>query len=132
MNRDKGAYMNYVCPYCWNTLDKCSCSLFPPYSLVFVDKNIQEHIRILNNKGYCTSGCCEGHTEVCISTYITFCDEYFGEDLVLPEGFFYNKKKRMVYHGYKVNQLTSKEFEMEKRKKLTALLRWCKGLPIHI
>ena len=83
MNKNKEAYTNYVCPYCWNTLDKCTCELFPPYHLILIDRNIQEHVRLLNEKGYRTMACCEGHRMRCINTYITFADDYFKAKMYL-------------------------------------------------
>lgn len=129
MKRNKDAYSNYVCPHCWNKLLECTCRFFPPYSLVFIDKNIQECIKILNNKRYCTVGCCEGHREVCISTYIAFAESYdINDTLPVPEGFKYNKNKRMVYFDYSP-RLSDKEMENLKKEKLKVLLEWCKNLP---
>ena len=127
MRKSKAAYMNYVCPHCWHTLNNCTCDLFPPYHLVFIDKNIQEHVRILNNKGYRTVGCCEGHRKVCINTYITFANDYFG-DTSAPEGFKYNKKRKTVAYAYST-RLTKEDMEKIKEVKLEALLEWCKSLP---
>lgn len=129
MERNKEAYLNYVCPYCWNTLDECICELFPPYHLLLIDHGMQEHIRILNNKGYRTTGCCEGHMDVCVSTYIAFAQEYFDDDTVLPEGFVYNKKRRMLCHKYKVRRLSQEALENEKSEYIEKLLLWCKNLP---
>lgn len=42
MERNKEAYLNYVCPYCWNTLDECICELFPPYHLLLIDHGMQD------------------------------------------------------------------------------------------
>lgn len=125
MKKNKDSYINYVCPYCWNTLDNCVCDIFPPYHLVFIDKNIQKHIQILNNKGYRTTGCCEGHMEVCISTYITFANSDFEN---IPEGFKYDKKRRMIHYNYST-RLTEKKMEEMKKEKLDALLKWCESLP---
>lgn len=127
MKKNKEVYMNFVCPYCWYTLDKCICKLFPPYHTIFIDKNIQEHIRILNKKKYYTTGCCEGHREVCINTYIAFADDYF-KDIGTPEGFKYDKKRRMITYTYSM-KLSEEEMEELKKKKLTVLLEWCKSLP---
>lgn len=129
MERNKEAYLNYVCPYCWNTLDECICDIFPPYHLEFIDRCVQEHIRILNNKGYYTTGCCEGHMEVCVNTYIAFAQEYFDDNMTLPAGFNYNKKRRMIHHEYKAKQLSQKAFEKEKSEHIERLLLWCKNLP---
>lgn len=127
MRKSKVAYMNYICPYCWHTLNNCTCSLFPPYHLIFIDKNIQEHVRILNEKGYRTIGCCEGHDKGCVNTYIAFAKDYFN-DADVPEGFVYNKRRRMVTCSYST-KLTKKDMEDIKKKKLESLLEWCNGLP---
>ena len=127
MRKSKAAYMNYVCPYCMHTLNNCTCDLFPPYNLIFIDKNIQEHIRILNEKGYRTTGCCEGHDKVCINTYIAFVKDYFN-DTNIPEGFRYNKKRKMVTYTYST-RLTKENMEKLKKEKLETLLEWCKNLP---
>ena len=127
MRKNKEAYNNYVCPYCWYTLNKCICDLFPPYHLIFIDKNIQEHIRILNEKGYHTTGCCEGHRERCINTYISFPKDYFKE-LSTPEGFKYDKKRRTITYTYSTN-LSEKEMEILKAEKLAVLLQWINSLP---
>lgn len=127
MKKSKEVYVNYVCPYCWHTVDNCTCDLFPPYHLVFIDRNIQEHIRILNEKGYFTTYCCEGHKNVCFNTYITFTRNYF-ENMDKPEGFKYDKKKRMISYSYST-KLTEEEMEEIKKVKLESLLEWCKSLP---
>ena len=127
MRKSKAAYMNYVCPYCWYTLNNCACDLFPPYHLIFIDKNIQEHIRILNKKGYHTTACCEGHINVCINTYIAFANNYF-DDTETPEGFKYNKKRRIVSYTYST-KLTKEQMEEIKKEKLEILLDWCNKLP---
>lgn len=127
MKKDKDAYINFVCPHCWNTLDNCICELFPPYYLIFIDRNIQEHIRILNKKKYLTTGCCEGHREVCISTYITFANDYLRE-IDMPKGFRYDKKRRMIAHTYST-KLSEEKMEEFKKENLETLLEWCKSLP---
>lgn len=127
MEKNKKAYINYVCPYCWNTLDNCTCELFPPYHLVFIDRNIQEHIRILNEKGYRTIGCCEGHKTICINTYIAFPEDYFKETDI-AKGFKYDKKRRIISYTYS-QKLTEEKMEKLKAEKLKILLDWIKSLP---
>lgn len=127
MRKNKEAYMNFVCPYCWYTLDNCICDLFPPYHLIFIDRNIQEHIRLLNEKGYRTMGCCEGHREVCINTYITFPEDYF-KGIDTPEGFKYDRKRRTIAYTYSM-KLTEEKMEELKAEKLAVLLEWIKNLP---
>lgn len=129
LKRNKAAYENYVCPECFNTIDRCTCELFPPYHLIFIDKNIQEHIRILNNKGYRTMYCCEGHN-TSSNTYISFAADCIDENNV-PEGFKYDKKNRIIEYLYS-SKLSIEEFEERKREKLTKLLEWCKSLPLKI
>lgn len=127
MERNKDAYMNYICPYCWNTLDDCTCELFPPYHLILIDRNIQKHIRVLNEKGYRTTACCEGHRDVCINTYIAFANSYF-KDVEAPEGFEYDKNRRIVTYTYST-KLTDEAMEELKKEKLEALFKWCESLP---
>lgn len=127
MRKSKAAYINYVCPYCWNTLNKCTCDLFPPYHLIFIDEGIQEHVRMLNEKGYCTTGSCEGHRKVCISTYISFSRDYF-EDIGIPDGFKYDKKKKMILYAYST-RLSKEDMKELKKEKLEILLKWCRSLP---
>ena len=127
MRKNKEAYMNYVCPYCWNSLNKCSCDLFPPYHLILIDRNIQEHIRVLNGKGYRTTGCCEGHMEICTNTYIAFANNYF-DHISVPEGFKYDKKRKTISYVYS-NKITKEEMEELKKEKLITLLEWCHSLP---
>ena len=127
MEKNTDVYINYVCPYCMNTLDNCTCSLFPPYHLIFIDRNIQEHIRVLNEKGYRTTACCEGHMDVCINTYVSFADNYF-KSTGTPDGFKYDKKRRMVTYTYST-KLKEEEMEELKKEKLKILLEWCKSLP---
>lgn len=127
MEKSKDAYINYVCPYCWNTIDYCACDLFPPYHLILIDRNMQEHIRILNEKGYRTMACCEGHKEVCISTYISFADNYFRK-ISIPEGFKYDTKRRIISCVYPP-KLSEEKMEELKKENLAILLEWCKNLP---
>ena len=126
MNKNKEAYDNYVCPYCLYTLDNCTCELFPPYHLIHIDKNIQEHIRILNEKGYRTMYCCEGHNRGS-NTYIAFSQNYFKE-ISTPKGFKYNRKRATITYTYSM-KLTKEKVEELKAKKLAVLLEWIKSLP---
>ena len=127
MKKNKTAYNNYVCPYCWNTLNNCTCKLFPPYHLIFIDKNIQEHIRILNEKGYRTTACCEGHRTKCINTYISFSEDYFN-NIGTPEGFKYDKKRKTITYTYSM-KLSEEKMEELKSEKLLILSEWIKNLP---
>lgn len=132
--KDKSMYDNYVCPYCFYTLDKCTCENYPHYSIIWVDKGIQEIIRILNEKGYDTQYCCESH-EPMDKIYIMFRGRYgFGETLPMPKGFKYIKSNNMMEYKYGIDNKTRKkmsmeEFETEKHLYLESLLAWAKALP---
>lgn len=128
MRKNLKAYRSYVCPNCFHQLNKCTCKIFPPYSLLFIDELIQEHIRILNEKGYRTNGCCESHYNgVCICIYISFGRDSFDS---VPEGFYFNKRRQMIIHDYKAyKNYTRDQFEKEKMVYLAVLLDWVKSLP---
>ena len=127
MKRDKEIYLNYVCPNCWFTLDRCTCDVFPPQHLIHIDNGIQEHIRILNNKGYYTMYCCEGHSAGS-NTYISFGSTYFQDTTTTPKGFKYDKKNNSISYFYST-KLSIEEVEKTKEEKLSSLLQWCKDLP---
>lgn len=131
MEKSFNSYINFVCPHCFNTLDECTCEYFPPHQLIFIDRGIQEHIRILNQKGYCTTGCCESHYGGnCISLYVTFCMDYgFNKNIAIPEGFKYLKKKNGICYDIS-KKLSKEEAEKLKADKLEVLLEWCKSLPV--
>lgn len=126
--RNKDIYDNYVCPNCFYTMDKCVCEVYPAYSATWIDKGIQEHIRILNEKNYLTSYSCESHSNK-DSIYISFYGDYgIGENVSVPDGFKYVKRRKTMEYNYK-NNISMKEFEREKEKALGILLEWCKSLP---
>lgn len=129
MRKSKAAYMNYVCGICFHKLHECTCN-FVPSELIMIDEGIQDCVRILNDKGYTTNGCCEGHYANRGSvTYISFIMRF--EDLIeagLPEGFKWEKRKNIIAHYYK-NIESRREFMIEKRKALDSLLEWCARLP---
>lgn len=132
--RDKSIYDNYVCPKCFYTMDKCECKIFPHYSITWIDKGIQEIIRILNSKGYMTQYSCESHTPQ-DNLYIAFYYGYgFGKTLPAPEGFKIKSSGRTIEHLYGKDsrarkKMTAEEFEAEKKECLDNLLEWAKALP---
>ena len=123
MRKSKSAYMNYVCPKCFHKLHECSCSYFPPWSLLFIDERIQDHVRILNEKGYVTNG--GSNTAICFE--LDYPEIIFS---TMPEGFKYNRAKKAVWHFYDANK-GKKDFETEKTVALIKLLDWCRGLPVN-
>ncbi len=129
--RKMSFYKNYVCPLCWRQLPECTCE-FIPWSLIQIDEGIQEHIRLLNEKGYYTSACCEGHydSDVGIHIYITFRipPNY---DTPLPEGIVCDKYHaiRCSIYKNKNKRYTQEEAEAIKEQKLVELLKWIQSLP---
>lgn len=124
--RDKSFYENYVCPSCFHQIHECTCeSVNPSYNLILIDKGIQEHIRILNEKNYYTKFCCESHSKNDI-LYIMF-SSALDDDVKAPNG-FKKKWKKIIEYSYKKN-ISDEEFENEKKEHLETLLEWCNSLP---
>lgn len=88
----------YVCPFCVREIEDCRCEMYP-YFLMQIDRMILPIVRILNEKGYKTTGCCAGHPdqEEFLSTgiYISF-DKDYDMDEPIPEGMHYFKGKHMI------------------------------------
>ena len=127
MKRTKKVSENYVCPNCWNQVQNCICEYYPPWQLIMVDVNIQEVVRLLNQKGYHTIGCCESHYDGNPILYIAFMTRY---NIGLPDGFTYAKGKTSVDYYFKKDDLKTKEkYEKIKMEKINALLEWAKSLP---
>ena len=124
MDKTFDSYKNYVCPLCFHQLHECTCDAFPPYSLLFIDENIQEHIRVLNGKGFITTGCCEGHyNSYSTEPYIAFGMEY--NFRTLPNGYKWNKKRKMLT-SERIKANNYEEFERKKKEKLDTLIEWVK------
>lgn len=129
MRRNKQAYNNFVCPKCFRQLNKCTCPYFPPWTLIFIDEHIQDQVRILNEKGYVTTGCCEAHFDMPGSwTHVCLQENYPEIVEHLPVNYKYMKGKHAIYFAYPQG-LTEEEHAAMKEKALSVLLDWCKGLP---
>lgn len=118
----------YVCPRCYHRIENCTCEgeRLPDY-LMQIDSEIQEHVRILNKKGYRTSSSCESHNQ---NGNIGLCFVFkhgFGDVLPLPKDFKATKHNAVIYL-YDRN-ITDEEFEKQKKLHLDYLLEWCKDLP---
>lgn len=122
-------YLNFVCPRCYHSLDECKCEGINHW-LLHIDRNLQQHIRILRRKDYRSVSCCESHIDRNSNElYIGFSKDYdFGGALPLPEGFRYQKKHLKLVVSYSKN-LSVEEREAMKQKNLSDLLEWCKNLP---
>lgn len=131
-DKTKDMYENYVCPSCFNKLYECSCEHgFLPYNLLMIDSGIQEHVRVLNQKGYTTLDSCESHNRY-ENMYISFVSDYgFGNTLPLPKGFEKLKKNNAVSIMYG-RGCTDGEFEGKKKEYLNNLLDWCRDLPSRV
>ena len=127
-------YLDYVCEKCFHRPMECTCN-FKPWSLRFIDRGIQEHVRILNEKGYITNGCCESHYKgVCTNINICFIRDYgFGKTLPLPDGFKAMKSHNAIIYEYKnIKKITEEEMNAQKEVQMDKLLEWCRSLPMCI
>ncbi len=121
--RNLKTYRNYVCPYCFNQVNKCTCKEYPPYTLIQIDEGIQKTIRELNKKGYKTRFSCEGHYDYTYNIYIRFWKIY---EFNLPEGFI---KQDGFTIEHKIKELNNEEkFNQEKEKYLDVLEKWVETL----
>lgn len=125
IRRSKNAYNHFVCPNCYNKLNKCTCEHYPPWTLIFIDEGIQDHIRKLNEKGYRTNGCCESHFDGNLNLYISFVTNYNVADA--PTG---NKgRKSRCEIVYPMPKDTKEHFEKTKAEKLAEIMNWIENLP---
>lgn len=127
--RDKYIYENYVCPKCFNKLPNCTCpGNMPPYQLLWIDKEIQEHIKILNEKGYSTSYSCESHSPRGTTHIIFNSSKNPSKEVPLPEGFIWHDKYNKLYAEYD-KKMPLEDYELNKKNNLDSLLEWCNKLP---
>ena len=125
--RSKKVLENYVCPECWHQVQDCTCKYFPPWSLIMIDVGIQEIIRILNEKGWRTTGCCESHFTGNTNIHVCFIMDY---NIGCPDGFNLAKRKTCIVYQFKKNELQTRErYEAVKAEKIKALLEWAKSIP---
>lgn len=122
----KTTHLDYVCPKCFNRIEQCTCWC-PQQYLIWVDYGIQEHVRILNQKGYTTTNSCESHNQNG-NMYIAFAMDYKFDESALPDGFKIMKKPCAISFMYK-RHTTDEEFVIQKKQHLQALLDWCNSLP---
>lgn len=135
MVRRKKDYRDFVCSKCLRQLPECKCE-YNYYGLINIDEGIQDTIRILNEKKYTTTGCCEGH-------YRNENDlEYVGNDIIFvsfafnvkfdkePIDFKWNNRKNMYYYELKSRGKTKEEYYKDKIEHLKILLDWAESLPV--
>lgn len=112
----------YVCPCCFNKVENCTCAILP-FSLLQLDKKIWPVIKLLNEKGYYTEDCCEGHVDAGDKIYISFRKKY-KTNIPLPKGF--EGDMSVIFA-----KITGKSTEAKKRKKrqlLNKLYEWADSL----
>lgn len=118
--------ISYVCPNCLREVDDCRCAQYS-YYLVQIDTLILPIIRLLNEKGYKTTGCCAGHPNaerdafIQGGIYVCFDQDYdFIDDL--PEGAQYSKLKHCIMfvpQGAEIDDLL-----LYQRQVLDDLMEW--------
>ena len=116
----KNDYENYVCADCFNKLNECTCET-KPWHLVQIDPMIQDSVRILNEKGYFTRYCCEGH---CVGEgmYIKFGISWMLDSV--PDGFEYKSKDNIIRHVFTDDADYAKKVLYAEK-----LLYWAENLP---
>lgn len=125
--RNLSVYKRYVCYRCFKRVNECTCKFYPPHSLIMIDEGVQDAVRMLNEKGFGTIGCCESHYKgVCQCIYVAFA-EVNPPSPNLPEGFKWLKSKRSIIHEYN-RHITAEDFEVEKTKHLKILREWADTL----
>ena len=134
-NRSKQMYEEFVCPHCFYQIDQCTCEHYPPRSLIHIDLEIQEIIRILNHKGYCTRYCCAGHgdeykahnfTEIYIS--FPYPQSILRFD-TLPAGFTEDKRDCVIRCHFP-KKLSEEQFAAYHKAALDNLYLWAQNLPV--
>ena len=128
IRRSKKNIELYVCPHCWNQLNKCTCEYYPPWKLIYIDTSIQEVCRILNTKGYTTTSSCESHFGYNPNLYVSFLIDYrLRQEYGTPEGFKWEEHNTSLVYVNKAK--TKEEFEQNKFDRLLILKEWTENLP---
>lgn len=128
IRRSKKNIELYVCPHCFQQINKCTCEYYPPWSLIYVDTAIQEVCRILNEKCYTTTSSCESHYGYTPNLYVSLVDYYgLNEDINAPKDFKWIKQDASLLYVNKGK--TKEDFEKNKTEHLTLLKEWAERLP---
>ena len=138
MTHDFTVYRRYVCSNCFRQLTECTCRSLP-WDLIQIDEAIQDHVRLLNEKGYHTSGSCEGHFKdgrADLTLQIILARD--NEDIFppLPEGFSFRTSQGITSINYTYQcarhlPVVEEEFEKEKEYATKTLLNWLEDLSDH-
>lgn len=113
-----------MCTRCFEPAEKCRCTKeqwldFPRMlrgMYVSIDKDIYSIIRWLNQNGYYTEFCCQGHP---YDNYIMFKDKIKNMNIPVPEGFKIGAAGRGLYcpRDMKSEDALKAEFDMISRMK---------------
>ena len=112
----------YVCPCCFNKPEGCTCSVLP-FTLLQLDKNMWPIIKVLNEKGYYTDECCEGHVNSNERMYIFFRKRYKNKS-PLPNGF----QGDASFLAADITGCSEDAKRRKKRQLLNSLYEWADSL----
>jgi len=111
-----------MCTRCFEPAEKCRCTKeqwleFPRLlrgTYVSIDKDIYPIIRWLNQNGYYTEYCCQGHP---YDNYISFQDKIKDMNIPVPEGFKIGGAGKALYcpRDMKSEDALKAEFDMISR-----------------
>ena len=114
----------YVCPKCLNSVLNCGCEEWSD-SFVEMDKGMQPIIKVLNDKGYRTVYCCEGHSWKEPFAYIMFDMQYPFE---VPDGWF-TTGDYCIRCDYRLVCEGNETFDKTKQRIISRLLEWVSHIP---
>lgn len=118
---ERGGVIKMTCPKCGANY-KCT-------SFDIIDPNMMKVLTILNNKGYTTKACCEGHHKN-DESYIYFKnleDEKVLETNPLPDSWY---RCRALLEDYGINNFIIRStIKISKRSRISKLEKWALSLP---
>lgn len=130
-------YEDYVCAYCFNQLPQCTCDC-GNFTLIQIDENIQYAVRVLNEKGWITQFCCEGHyTEGGKGDVLYIAFDKWIELPSVPVGWELKKHGDTIMiecdckSKSKVAEKRKAQFEEKKRIALENLNSWVESLDVN-
>ena len=123
------SFDEYVCPHCFYPSTECVCK-YAPWTLIFIDRNIQHAVRVLNVKGYQTISSCEGLYQTSLSVHVQLLQNYNFESM--PDGFCYYERKNCIEHMMSRKNFENEGgFNLERANAIKALNQWVDALPVN-
>ena len=139
--------IEFVCSDCFETIANCKCNNHNYSSIIDIDKDIYPAIKRLNQLGYKTKFCCQGHiNNGTIQAYIYFSNDSKTEMLpTLPDNWQYESYKyagvfkyryniirsNIPFSRYKLSKLTDKEKQEYIQNNIQSLNEWVENLPLR-